>query len=74
MRLEHLELDIDLRIRDLWQMLDDEFPELEEYRETVAAFMRAAYGRGYVDSLMEPLRGQLCKEHGYTVPSRKATA
>jgi hypothetical protein len=40
----------------------------------MAAFMRAAYGKGYCDSLTEDSPGSLCEEHGYRVPSRPAAA
>ena len=40
-RIDLLELDIDLRLADLWR----EANEIEEWNlEVVAAFMRAAYG------------------------------
>ena len=46
-RIDLLELDIDLRLADLWR----EAGEIEEWSlEVVAAFMRAAYGKGYCDS------------------------
>ena len=49
-RIELLELDIDLRLADLWR----EAGEIQEwYLEVVAAFMRAAYGKGYCDALTE---------------------
>jgi hypothetical protein len=33
--------------------------------------MRAAYGKGYCDSLTEDTPGSLCSEHGYRVPERR---
>jgi hypothetical protein len=69
-RIDLLELDIDLRLADLWR----EAGEIEEWSiEVVAAFMRAAYGKGYCDSLTEDSPGSLCVEHGYRVPSRRTT-
>jgi hypothetical protein len=66
-RIDLLELDIDLRLADLWR----EAGEVGEWNlEIVAAFMRAAYGKGYCDSLTEESPGRLCFEHGYRVPSR----
>jgi hypothetical protein len=66
-RIDLLELDIDLRLADLWR----EVGEIQEWSlDVVAAFMRAAYGKGYCDSLMEDSPGALCAEHGYRVPSR----
>ena len=69
-RIELLELDIDLRLADLWR----EALETEEWNlDVAAAFMRAAYGKGYCDSLTEDTPGSLCEEHGYKVPERRAT-
>jgi hypothetical protein len=39
--------------------------------EVVAAFMRAAYGKGYCDALTEDSPGSLCHAHGYRVPDRQ---
>ena len=39
--------------------------------DVVAAFMRAAYGKGYCDSLTEDAPGSLCVDHGYRVPARR---
>ena len=67
-RIDLLELDIDLRLADLWR----EASEIEEWNlEVVAAFMRAAYGKGYCDALTEDAPGSLCEEHGYRVPVRR---
>ncbi len=69
-RIELLELDIDVRLADLWR----EALEIDEWNiNVVAAFMRAAYGKGYCDSLTEDSPGSLCEEHGYRVPARRAT-
>ena len=71
-RIELLELDIDVRLADLWA----EASEVGEWNlEVVAAFMRAAYGKGYCDALTEEAPGALCVDHGYRVPERRrATA
>jgi hypothetical protein len=67
-KIELLELDIDLRLADLWR----EAGEVEEWTlEVVAAFLRAAYGKGYCDSLTEESPGTLCEEHGYQIPGRR---
>ena len=67
-RIDLLELDIDLRLADLWR----EAGEIEEWSlDVVAAFMRAAYGKGYCDSLTEEDPGSLCVDHGYRVPGRR---
>ena len=70
-RIDMLELDIDLRLADLWR----EASTIGEWNiEVVAAFMRAAYGKGYCDSLTEDLPGSLCSEHGYRVPERRSAS
>ena len=70
-RIDLLELDIDLRLADLWR----EAGEISEWNlDVVAAFMRAAYGKGYCDALTEESPGSLCADHGYRVPARKQTA
>ena len=67
-RIDLLELDIDLRLTDLWR----EAAGIEEWSlEVVAAFMRAAYGKGYCDALTEESPGSLCADHGYRVPERQ---
>lgn len=71
-RIELLELDIDLRLADLW----GEACGVSEWNlEVMAAFLRAAYGKGYCDALTEDHAGSLCRDHGYRIPERKpATA
>ena len=67
-RIDLLELDIDVRLADLWREAND----ISEWSlEVVGAFMRAAYGKGYCDALTEDAHGQLCVEHGYRVPERQ---
>ena len=69
-RIDLLELDIDLRLTDLWR----EASEITEWNlEVVAAFMRAAYGKGYCDALTEDAPGSLCHDHGYSIPGRRET-
>jgi hypothetical protein len=68
-RIELLELDIDTRLCDLWR----EALEIQDWNlEVVAAFMRAAYGKGYCDALTEDDHGRLCADHGYRVPGSRA--
>jgi hypothetical protein len=70
-RIDLLELDIDLRLADLWR----EAADVQEWNlDVVAAFMRAAYGKGYCDALTEELPGSLCEDHGYRIPPRRQTA
>jgi hypothetical protein len=66
-RIDLLELDIDLRLTDLWREATD---VAEWSLDVVAAFMRAAYGKGYCDALTEQSPGSLCLDHGYEVPVR----
>src|SRR5205823_7812253 len=67
-RIDLLELDIDLRLADLWR----EAAEITDWNlEVVAAFMRAAYGKGYCDALTEDSPGSLCNDHGYRIPGRR---
>ena len=70
-RIDLLELDIDVRLADLWR----EANEISEWSlEVVGAFLRAAYGKGYCDALTEDSPGSLCVEHGYRVPGRASAA
>ncbi len=70
-RIDLLELDIDVRLADLWREAHD----ITEWNlEVVGAFMRAAYGKGYCDALTEDAPGSLCAEHGYRVPERRSAA
>ncbi len=67
-RIELLELDIDLRLADLWR----EAVDVDDWSlEIVAAFIRAAYGKGYCDALTEESPGSLCADHGYRMPDRR---
>jgi hypothetical protein len=68
-RIDLLELDIDLRLAELWREAED---VTGWSLEVVAAFMRAAYGKGYCDALTEESPGSLCHDHGYTIPPRRA--
>jgi hypothetical protein len=67
-RVDLLELDIDLRLADLWR----ELSEINDWNlEIAAAFMRAAYGKGYCDALTEDDPGSLCLDHGYRLPNKR---
>jgi hypothetical protein len=70
-RIDLLELDIDLRLADLWREAGD---TQEWSLEVVAAFLRAAYGKGYCDALTEQPPGSLCLDHGYKIPERRPAA
>ena len=70
-RIDLLELDIDLRLADLWR----EAADVSEWNlEVMAAFMRAAYGKGYCYALTEDAPGSLCHDHGYRIPGRREPA
>jgi hypothetical protein len=70
-RIDLLELDIDLRLADLWR----EAADVQDWNlDVVAAFMRAAYGKGYCDALTEEAPGSLCEDHGYRIPPRRPQA
>ena len=70
-RIELLELDIDIRLADLWS----EALAVDEWSlDVVAALMRAAYGKGYCDALTEDEPGSLCRDHGYVVSARSASS
>jgi len=70
-RIDLLELDIDLRLTDLWR----EAADVQDWNlDVVAAFMRAASGKGYCDPLTEDAPGSLCEDHGYRIPGRRRPA
>ena len=64
-RSELLELDIDTRLAALWC---EATSSSKWSLERVAAYLRAAYARGYDDALSEAERGTLWLAHGYLVP------
>ena len=67
-RIDLLELDIDLRLADLWR----EAADVSDWSlEIMAAFIRAAYGKGYCDAFTEESPGSLCLDHGYRMPDRR---
>ena len=68
-RIDLLELNIDVRLIDLWR---EAYDITERKLEVVAAFIRAAYGKAYCDALTEESPGSLCQEHGYKIPSRRS--
>lgn len=65
-RTARLELELDLRLRALWEVVCD--GEIELTLPIVAAAIRAAYGQGYLDACTEPIRGELLREFGYMRP------
>ena len=65
---ELLELELDLRLAELWRCADEH--EGPWTLELVASYIRAAYGKGYCDALAEPERGKLCTDYGFSVPER----
>ena len=82
-RIERIENDIDIRIFELLEggSGKDEtmgvFKSLEaastasEKVKVILAFLRAAYGRGYTDALMDPLEENLYQTHKYRIPTQR---
>jgi hypothetical protein len=68
-RQHRLELDLDLRLLELWQYLPADGDAAEP--ELVSALIRAAYGCGYTDALKEETPGSLLREHGYPLPASR---
>ena len=60
-RIDLLELDIDLRLADLWR---ETFDVTDWNLEVVAAFLRAAYGKGYCDALTRMRRARCATSTG----------
>lgn len=77
-RLAGLEADVDARLAELWLMAWERGTSIAEamglsqdLADQVGALLRAAYGRGYCDALIEEKkgrRGELAKAHGYLSP------
>lgn len=82
-RIERVENDIDIRIFELLEggSGKDEtmgvFKALEEAStasekvKVILTFLRAAYGRGYTDALMDPLEENLYQTHKYRIPTQR---
>lgn len=68
--LDLLELDIDCRLAEIWAQLAPWEGRPMKLAD-VAVFMRAAYGKGYMDALGEAKPGEMLSEHGYRIPQRK---
>lgn len=66
---QKLELDIDIRLRWLWEAMEECFKSGKLDLEAISVFVRAAYGQGYVDSQKEEW-GKLQRDNGYHVPER----
>src|SRR5207248_7189886 len=62
-----LELEVDLRI---YELLLEAWGELEWDESLIGRYLRLAYAAGYLDSLLEPCRGELCRKHGFPIPKR----
>ena len=67
-RHERLQIDIDCRIRDVWNWAFEY--ELDCDMEMLGHLLRAAYGQGYVDAHTEAVPMSLYREHGYRLPKR----
>jgi hypothetical protein len=67
-RDDALHADIDARLADAWLG----FWEVSEWDPARAsAFLRWSYAQGYADSLTEPRRGKLFRDHGLPAPKRQ---
>jgi hypothetical protein len=67
-REDLLHLDIDCRLSWLWVAIW----QTEDWDvDTVAGFVRYAYGQGYWEALTEARRGSLYRIHGYPIPKRQ---
>jgi hypothetical protein len=65
---QQLELDIDMRLASIWADAIEMFHE--DALPTVGTLLRAAYGKGYTDALIEVRNDEpekLLKEHGYVI-------
>jgi len=65
---ELLELDIDSRLAEVWLML---WSGTALAGAELGPLLRLAYGRGYTDALTEGERGELCRAHGLSLPTRE---
>ncbi len=63
-----LEVDIDLRMRRVWELAAESGIEIGP---DVARVLRLAFVDGYWHALSEPEIASLCVEHGYAVPKRQ---
>jgi hypothetical protein len=61
-QIEELETDLDLRLMWLWQIIAECGNEYD--LPQIAAWVRAAYGKGYIDGQHEPY-GKLAQDNGY---------
>lgn len=66
-QIEKLGVDIDQRLFWLWQRIFETEDPLDYV--TVAFYIRAAYGQGYLDGQKEPY-GKLQADNGYSVPQK----
>ena len=70
-RIDRLFLDVDIRLREVWEQAFDIDDGGEWDLQLVGELMRMAYGRGYMDALQEPVEGLLLRDHGYRIPQRR---
>ena len=68
-RIDLLELDIDMQLIDLWREAQD---VVEWDLNIVALYIRAAYGKGYMDACYEEARGEkgsFLRKNSYRYPT-----
>ena len=63
-----LEVDVDTRLVEVWEFIDQEFPGMD--LNVIGPLVRMAYGRGYCDAHTEDLPGRLYRDHGFKLPQR----
>lgn len=69
-RIEKVEDDIDMRMLVLFECFEQFEDDLA--RDLALRICRAAYYRGYADAWSEPRPFSLFKDHGYSIPERRA--
>lgn len=68
--LDAIGLEVDMRLTDVWSMVFEKNEDVDT--DFLGWLLRLAYVTGYWDALAEPSRGQLCRQLGYPVPTRRA--
>ena len=71
-RLVLLEADIELRCADLMMLALGQDLNDGWCFDSVTAYMRAAYARGYSDAMESPRPERFFHDNGYQVPKRRA--
>lgn len=67
--LDRIGLEVDMRLTDVWSMLFERGDDVDT--DFLGWLLRLAYVTGYWDALTEPQRGQLARQLGYPIPTRR---